>query len=323
MARELLGAGTLAAAAAMAVAGLDRMVLHTGMHPYFNQTWGYVVLPFALVLAWWTVRERSRGAGVLLLLALAVEGFAYPLALPIPLLALAGFAVGAPRAGGARAAAPARDRRALACGCPRAVLLGVPLAGVLVKMGSAFRVVADPSRSLHSLGRGPLRLRPHGPVLRAARRVGDVPLAAVIVLPRRWWRCAGASGRSRRAGRGVRLRPAGGPVVPPARLRLVLRVQGAGVHRAVGAGGGGGGRGPPAAACAAPIALLVLWPRPAPATSCGSPGPSPTGTALELRDWAAALPAGASVRLDVPPGGDQLWAGYFLSRQPLCSLGPC
>ena len=35
----------------MALVGLDRIVLHTGMHPYFNQTWGYVALPFALVLA--------------------------------------------------------------------------------------------------------------------------------------------------------------------------------------------------------------------------------------------------------------------------------
>ncbi|MCW3048447.1 MAG: hypothetical protein JWO74_2731, partial [Solirubrobacterales bacterium] len=44
LARELLGAGTAAAIAAMALVGLDRMVLHTVMHPYFNQTWGFFTL---------------------------------------------------------------------------------------------------------------------------------------------------------------------------------------------------------------------------------------------------------------------------------------
>src|SRR4029077_13811888 len=91
LARELLGAGTAAAIAAMALVGLDRMVLHTVMHPYFNQTWGFFTLPFALVLSWWAVRERTRGGLALLALFLAIAAFAYPLALRIPLAALAVF----------------------------------------------------------------------------------------------------------------------------------------------------------------------------------------------------------------------------------------
>ncbi|MDP9385647.1 MAG: hypothetical protein M3P50_10535, partial [Actinomycetota bacterium] len=44
-------------------------------------------------------------------------------------------------------------------------------------------------------------------------------------------------------------------------------------------------------------------------------------TTLELRDWAAALPPDASVRLDMDPGA-QLWAGYMLAARPVCSTRP-
>ena len=47
VATELLGGGTLAGPVAMGLAGLDRMVLHTALHPYFNQSGG-------------TSRSRSR-----------------------------------------------------------------------------------------------------------------------------------------------------------------------------------------------------------------------------------------------------------------------
>src|SRR5919206_2411566 len=82
VARELLGAKWWVAVMAMGLVGLDRMVLHTVMHPYFNQTWGFFAMPFALVLAWWAVRERTRGGVALLALFVAICGFAYPLALP-------------------------------------------------------------------------------------------------------------------------------------------------------------------------------------------------------------------------------------------------
>src|SRR5207247_9917322 len=49
VARELLGAKWWVALMAMALVGLDRMVLHTVTHPYFNQTWGFFAMPFALV----------------------------------------------------------------------------------------------------------------------------------------------------------------------------------------------------------------------------------------------------------------------------------
>jgi hypothetical protein len=42
---------------------------------------------------------------------------------------------------------------------------------------------------------------------------------------------------------------------------------------------------------------------------------------IQLRDWAAALPAGASVRLDTPRAS-QLWQAYMLSSHPLGSRDP-
>jgi hypothetical protein len=43
---------------------------------------------------------------------------------------------------------------------------------------------------------------------------------------------------------------------------------------------------------------------------------------LELKKVDAALPPGASVRLDIPADGRMLWAGIMLSGQPLCSQRP-
>jgi hypothetical protein len=43
---------------------------------------------------------------------------------------------------------------------------------------------------------------------------------------------------------------------------------------------------------------------------------------LELRQWDRDLPAGRSVRIDVPPSGVQLWAAYMLAGRPVCALDP-
>ena len=47
-----------------------------------------------------------------------------------------------------------------------------------------------------------------------------------------------------------------------------------------------------------------------------------TANVLELRTWSRALPAGASIRLDVPPIGMQMWATYMLHEHPLSALEP-
>lgn len=150
LARELLRAPPWLALVAMALAGLDRMVLHTVMHPYFNQTWGLMTLPFAIVLAWWAVQERTRGGLALLALFLAVGAFAYPLLLPIPLLALVVFLWPERRRLDPRRLY--RSRRSLLWMVPLAAALLVPVGGVLEKAASAYNVVFDPTKSLRTWG---------------------------------------------------------------------------------------------------------------------------------------------------------------------------
>jgi hypothetical protein len=43
---------------------------------------------------------------------------------------------------------------------------------------------------------------------------------------------------------------------------------------------------------------------------------------FQLRAWARRLPPGASVRLDIPPTGVQLWAVYMLGAHPVDSPTP-
>ena len=153
LARELLGAGAWAAGAAMGLVGLNRMALFTGMHPYFNQTWGYMALPFAIVLAWYVVRRRSRGGLLLFASFLGVLVFAYPLAMPIPLIAAIVFwAFERRRQGRSLLRLPRlQNKRNLLWIVPLFVLLLLPLQGVLEKVSVSTRVLA-PGYSLVNWG---------------------------------------------------------------------------------------------------------------------------------------------------------------------------
>jgi hypothetical protein len=165
-ARELLRSNLLGALAGMALVGLDRMVVHTVVHPYYNQTWGFVTMAPALVLAWRAVADRgrpgNRGTVGLLVLFLAIGAFAYPLELPIPLFGLLVFNWHSRRA-----------RRKLGEDVPKltepvrrwvsgrfggrsrlavaviAVLLAVPVLGVAEKLSTGFAVIVNPNVSLY------------------------------------------------------------------------------------------------------------------------------------------------------------------------------
>lgn len=144
LARELLGAGAWAAAAVMALIGLNRMALFTAMHPYFNQIWGFMAMPFAIVLAWHVVRRATLGGWVLLGSFLGLLAFAYPLALPISLLSIAVFVAFDRRRRGLRLVAlpRLRSRRDLLWVVPLlALLLSVPVKGVFEKAGSVLHLL--------------------------------------------------------------------------------------------------------------------------------------------------------------------------------------
>jgi hypothetical protein len=51
-------------------------------------------------------------------------------------------------------------------------------------------------------------------------------------------------------------------------------------------------------------------------------GQQVTPEMFQIRDWAKRLPPGASVRVDVPPSGYQLWAVYMLGNHPVDAPHP-
>lgn len=319
LARELLDAGPATALAAAAAAGLDRMVLHTGMHPYYNQTWGYFAVPFALVLSWWAVRRPSRGAAGLLTLFLAICAFAYPLALPVPGLALVVLLWLERRK--LRLPRLYRGRRSLLWMVPVGLLLAVPVFGVIEKMVTASWVVLDPGASLTKWGGDLFDFIPANQFFAIPFRPGwwlmligllVLALLALRRLPREialaigavlgTFLLAGAYFRSRDHGWYFEFKALA--FVGP--LLVACAVVGASRLRPAGP---------------AIVGVIVLL-----AAVSGNQELKITGHQLQrevvdLRKLDAALPPDASVRLDVP-GNEQLWVAYMLSSHPLCSITP-
>src|SRR4051794_10952026 len=64
--------------------GLDRIVVYTAIHPYFNQTWALFALPYVLLFGWLALRRPERGTVALLAVFTALAIFTYPLLLPFP-----------------------------------------------------------------------------------------------------------------------------------------------------------------------------------------------------------------------------------------------
>jgi hypothetical protein len=316
--RDLLAAGFGTALVALAVTGLDRMVVHTVAVPYYNQTWGYFTLPFALILGWYAVRERSGAAAALLGLFLLIGALAYPLALPIPALALAVFAGMELRE--RRAKIPRPSRRALLWIVPLGLLLALPLFGVLEKSITASRVVL-PGESLRNWGGDLFGFFPAhqffalpsdalwwlavatmialaGLVLARLPRPLAFGLAGVMVV----FLAMAAYFRQRDYGWYFEFKTLA--FVAP----LVLACACAGTERLR--------RGGPVVLGVLAVAAALSGRQEIVVT-----GHSLTREIVALQDWADELPPGASVRLDMRPP-EQLWAGYMLAARPTCSTIP-
>lgn len=326
LARELLGAGAWAAAAAMALVGLNRMALFTTMHPYFNQIWGFMAMPFAIVLAWHVVRRRSLGGALLLGAFLAVLGFAYPLALPVPLMSIIVFMAFDRRRRGLRLIAlpRPRSRRDLIWIVPLALLLlSGPVKGVFEKAGSVMSLL-NYGGSLANWGGDLPGFIPERYFL-GLSDAGPTAIALALLI-------AGLVLGLRRAPRDVRW---GLGVVLAFGLLAALffrpRDYGWYFHFK-------------ALAFVAPIAVVIaavglsrfkhVWvsalalilvigaARTSAADEIGKTFDQLPKSLLELRSVGAKLPPDASLRLDIPADGRMLWAGIMLGGQPLCSQKP-
>lgn len=325
LARELLGSGAWAAGAAMGLVGLNRMTLFTGMHPYFNQTWGYMALPFAIVLAWYVVRRRSRGGLLAFASFLGVLVFAYPLAMPIPLIAAIVFwAFERRRQGRSLLRLPRlRNKRNLLWMVPLCGLLLLPLQGVLEKVSVSTRVLA-PGYSLVNWGGDLTGFFPERYFL--GFDGAGFGLAGMILL------IGGLVLALHHAPRDIRW-GLGGIVAFGVLAALYFRPREYGWYFhykalafaaplgvAVGAAGLARIKWPWVSAIM--LIFLIGASRDGAAQEIGRTFDQLPKSLLELERVDAALPAAASVRLDMPADGRQLWAGIILSGQPLCSQRP-
>lgn len=334
LARLALGAGALAAAAVAMLVPLDRIAVYVAIHPYYNQLWGLFALPFVFLLGWQALREPGRRAWAALGLFVALALFAYPLLLPFPAVFL-GVAAWRLR----RGPEPPRwwaslrlpGLRAQPVGWVIAALLAVPVAsvlgrGVVEKVGSAAAVLAPWT----DLGGWSGNALPYLPVgwffgMQSPPPVSVVLVAAVFAAG--WF--------------GLR-------AVPRAELRAAL---GATIVAGllIGAYFYARGKGQlfyfkdlaftgPIVVALAVLGLARLVPRSrwALVALAGLAVILGNGArqeidetydhaskdVLELREWDRALPAGASVRIDVPQSGYQLWSWYMLASRPLTASDP-
>ncbi|HEV3229056.1 MAG TPA: hypothetical protein VGY97_06250, partial [Solirubrobacteraceae bacterium] len=358
LARETLGAGLGTALVAMGVVSLGRIALRTGLNPYYNQTWGYFTMPYALVAGWAAVRpgapvalvgSGSRaleaggagappgesegrfserwGAALLAALFLAVGAFAYPLALPIPLLALL-IAWRLERRGRRRRGEPLRrlrdlyrGRRSLLWMLPAALVLAVPVFGVVEKLQTGAQVLLPgqslkhwggdvgmfiPSYEFFSLPSATgawIFLAGMGVLLLFALRRLDRSLAwgllSVVALGALF--AVYFSQREFGWYFHYKILAFVGPVV------VLLAVVGAATLRR---------------RLAIPVlALMVIFAWASADEEVQSTGRQLGAPTIQLASFSRSIPTGASVRLDMWPP-DQLWAAYFMAAHRLCSADP-
>jgi len=338
LATHLLRAPPIGGLLAIALVGLNSMVLLTINNPYFNQTWGLIAMPFMIVLGCLAISEPRRTTVGLAALFWAVGAFAYPLMAAFPAVAVVVYGLLEARRRKREGTpvdwfAPLRrlPRRKLLI--PVYAFIGlafaVPLLGVFEKVVSGALIVFS-SKSLQGWAGDVVGLFPNYlffsvPPPAALGAAGTLLVWALAV-----W---GLLRAPRAAGLAIGLTLALAFVFA---ALFAAREFGEYFHfktlafagpltvtcAAAGAAAlfGAGARRQRLAGAALGVTLLVL------AVFAARDRTLDThyqvgAHLLELREWDEQLPKDTSVRLDVNRG-TQLWAGYFLANHPLSSTRP-
>lgn len=317
VATSILGVSTRAASVVVGVVGLNAALLYLAFHPYWNQLWGMAAFPFALVFGWFAIADRDPRAVALLALTLVLAALAYPLMLPYPLFACVAFAIVLRRL----PVLPRwlRSRWSLAVALP-AIALAVPLFGVLEKVSSASSNLVT---GAHLWQGDVLTFFPLGFFVSTGG--GFVPFLAVAALaafgllrlvPRPQAMALGLLlGTAAIADLWLR-RTATGTYFDFKHLSFVGLVLVALAAATVGwllsqrrtalvVGG--------ALTLALYAGLDIRQVR----NQLARNHDQVSSFMLGLREWSRAIPRDASVRLDIPPSGYQLWGAYFFAAHPL------
>ncbi|MDQ3768885.1 MAG: hypothetical protein M3370_05315, partial [Actinomycetota bacterium] len=342
LARVVLAASLVAALAVTFLVPLDRIVIHLAIHPFYNQLWGLFTLPFTLLFGWRFLRDPGRRTLAPLALFALLGVFAYPLLLPFPAVFLGVCALLRWRRARAQGRSPGwiaalrlpRVRDKVAFGALAVLALPfvvVLLRGVIEKMFSAGHAIV-PGGDLSGWSGPALDYLPFArffgvdgtgliplaltlgvfalAVLAARRMPRDVTVAAGVT-------AAGALAFAlyfllREDGELFWFKILGflGPLVLTfAVIGLVgLLREARGVARRTAAVLG--------------AILLVLVVNAGAAREIDATFEYATAPLLELDEWDERLPAGASVRIDVPPTGYQLWTWYMLDDRPVSVTAP-
>ena len=306
--------------------------LHAVWHPYWNQLWGMAMFPWALVFGWRAVRYGGRGPIVLFVVIALELGLAYPLALPYPVLIVGALALAYERW---RLIPTLWRSRSWLVGALALLVLAPAVAGAALKLVAGLRQLLSASGGLwggdivHPLAMGVFVGTGGG--LAAALIVLAVAVAAITGLP--------LPGRLRMPGLERRAALALGSALGllcllDLRFRidpqgaymdykhlafvggLVVCVAAAGLARWAAAGG---------AAVAGAGLLGLVWAAfalPHGHREMLASGLQVDPQMFQVRQWASELPRGASVRVDVPPSGVQLWAVYMLGSHPVDASVP-
>jgi hypothetical protein len=315
-----------------AAVGLSVITLHLAWHPYWNQLWGLAVMPYMLLFGWQALERVDGRLAVLCALMAVMLALAYPLALPDPLVILVLLAVAYRRR--LHPIAMLRSRSWI-WAVLLVLVLAPAMAGAAVKLEQGVSQLLTPGGALW--GGDVTKLLPVGwfvgtggglvPALAVAavaglglRRVPRAVAAAVVV---GILALVLVDIRVRLASDGAymdfkQLSFVGTLVLTLAAAGVVslfaevLAGLGPPVRRRLALGGG------------AAVSALV-WAAAAGLQDhhevVGTP-PQVTAEMFQIRDWAARLPRGASVRVDIPASGVQLWAVYMLGAHPVDSPTP-